>query len=174
MDVDTASYHKEDENKSWKAVQDWVQTATWDELSTCWEQQHQQELDYMGRPKGGCRKGSEWTETRKCYWCDLPGHLVRDCPAKKAGKPQKAGLKQLTSRKGGARNGDRAAKSLENDDYEESMLGRDLDGGSLEREGYSVDIDEGVYDTHEGHDYECEDEDLVCGECGDDDCIYCR
>ena len=40
MDVDAAGYQKENESQSWKAVQDCVQTASWDELSTYWEQQH--------------------------------------------------------------------------------------------------------------------------------------
>ena len=110
-----------------------------------------------GRPKGGRKgKGSDWVETCKCHWCDLPGHLVRDCPAKKAGKPQEAGLPQRHPRKG-ARKGGRSAKSLENKDYEESMLGQDRDSGSLQREGFSVDIDEGVCGVCEASDYAFED-----------------
>ena len=110
-------------------------------MSVHWKQQHQdEELDYMDRPKGGKggkgrkgappTKGADRVETRKCHWCDLPGHLVRDCPAKKAGKAQKPGL----VRKGGARKGGgRSAGALgQDDDYEESILGQERDGGSLE------------------------------------------
>ena len=86
----------------------------------------------MGKAKGGKRKGAGWTENRKCHWCGFTGHLVRECAAKTDGKPQKPELKHLAPPKGGACKGNRSAKSLENGDYEESMLGRDLDGGSLE------------------------------------------
>ena len=33
MDLDAAGYHKENENKDWKAVQEWIQTAPWDEVN---------------------------------------------------------------------------------------------------------------------------------------------
>ena len=81
--------------------------------------------------------------------------------------PRSQKLKRLAPRKGGTRKGDRAAKSLETGDYEESMLGRDLDGGSLEREGYSLDIG-GSETDHDDYD----NDDMFCGECEDDDCIY--
>ena len=103
------SQEAEKERFDW---QGWFQTASWEDMSVYWEQQHQdQELDYMGRPKGGKgdkgfrkgapTRGADWVETRKCHWCDLPGHLVPDCPAKKAGKAQKPGL----ARKGGGSEG---------------------------------------------------------------------
>ena len=81
MDLDTADYQKGDETKGWEAVQKWVQTAFWDEMNVYWEQQHQQDLDYMGRPKGGRKGGTKgnWVEGRKCHWCDEVGHLVRFC-----------------------------------------------------------------------------------------------
>jgi hypothetical protein len=133
-------------------------------MATYWEQQHQweEDVDYLGKPKGGKggmrRKGAPptkgggaaWVETRKCHWCDLPGHLVRDCPAKRDGKPQKPGLQ----RKGGRKGGGRGAGSLD-EDYEESMLGRELDGGSLEWECGSLSFD--CSDCASGY---------VCGICG--------
>ena len=50
------------------------------------------------------------------------------------------------------------------------MLGQDRDGGSLEREGFSVDIDEGICGMCEGSDYECED--LFCGMCEGSDYAF--
>jgi hypothetical protein len=98
MDVDSTEYEKK--GFDW---QGWIQTASWEDMTTYWEQQHQweEDVDYLGKPKGGKggmrRKGASptkgggaaWVETRKCHWCDLPGHLVRDCPAKRDGKPQR-------------------------------------------------------------------------------------
>ncbi len=49
MDLDTAEFMKSDEGQNWEAVQKWIQTAPWDEVSGYWEQQQQQEsLDNVG------------------------------------------------------------------------------------------------------------------------------
>ena len=115
----------------------------------------------MGRPKGGkggkSRKGAPtmggaWVETRKCHWCDLPGHLVRDCPAKKSGKPQKPSLERKGARKGGGR----SAGAL-GEDSEESIFGQDRGQGSLDWGCGSLGFD--CADCAFG---------FVCGICGGD------
>ena len=62
-----------------------------------------------------------------------PGPFGPQLPRQEGRQAAEAWPTAASSRKG-ARNGDRSARSLENDDYEESMLGQDRDGGSLERD----------------------------------------
>ena len=164
MDMDQATYHDPANNLKKQDVewQNWFRAESWDNIYEYWAQQNQ-ELDYMGR-KGG-RKGAKGEDTRKCYWCDGTGHIVRDCPAKKRGQPQKPALaaaaaRRKGNRKGGA--GGRAAGALDNedDDYQTELLGSDRDAGYLEREVCTVETEEELNGDEYEDDYEtC----YICG-----------
>ena len=98
------------------SIDEIARRSTFDEFVSIWAGQHPEEqaVDYMG-PKGGKGKGKGWQqrqqqqrqasqatttttttakaanqqeETRRCRWCKKRGHLVRDCPERKAGKPK--------------------------------------------------------------------------------------
>ena len=55
---------------------------------------------------------STFVEKRMCHWCGLRGHLVKDCKAKRAGKPRAIKNGQLV----------RAVEDGDGD-YEDSLLG---------------------------------------------------
>jgi hypothetical protein len=174
MDMDQATYHDPNNVKKQDVEwQNWFRAESWDNIYEYWAQQNQ-ELDYMGR-KGG-KKGMKGEDTRKCYWCDGVGHIVRDCPAKKRGQPQKPALAAAAAkRKGnGNRKGQRAAGALdqEGDDYQTELLGGDRDAGYHERECHTIEFQEEEFDFS-GDEYESiagevNGEFPLCGMCGVD------
>ena len=115
--------------------QKWTQDSTWEDFTAYWEQQHQgdEELDYLGRRKGGKGKGKG---KGVCYWCGKGGHMVKDCHAKAAGKPQT----YVPPTKGKGRGAGSLEQEVGKGDYEESMLGC----GSVEWDCGNLELDVGL------------------------------
>ena len=129
-DMDVDSTERGDDSRS-DAIQEWARNSDWDTFVAYWEKQHESDesVDWMGKggkgkgkgknggksavqPRTGPQTSAAWVEKRKCHWCGKVGHLVRDCPDKKAGKP-KIGKDGKPLR----------ALDDESGDYEHSMLG---------------------------------------------------